>query len=209
MKRLFIAMLLGISFVFVGCTNTNEIKGDNTDTVVSEQGKETIDNAQETKKSEDKTNEDDPVVNEKKYIENGEAFVAKDERGTYELKIIDAIYLGAHSGDSGGNLRLQLVWDVNNISFNGQAQDFNGNIIEEGIVGITPESLKVKDDNGYILSMMSSGWEGDWANQDIAVKIGEKAIQKFTWVLNSEDSEYVYVSYPRMENIEFKVKINK
>ena len=117
--------------------------------------------------------------------------------------------LGPHDGDSNKFERVQVAWEVNNISFNGWEEDASGNKIEEGFCQVPAQALKVKDDNNYILDEMSTGWDGDFSNEDKKVYVGEKIIQKYTWILNDKDTENLYVSFSRMGNKEYKIKINR
>ena len=187
MKKLLIIGLLLTSTTMFGCGSTS------TTTTSSNSDVET---------SESK--------NEKVYLNAGDVYTATDERGTYEFKVTEAKFLGVHDGDNQQNLRLQVTWEINNISFAGKSTDESGNELKD-VVAVYPQDLKVKDDNNYVLDNMNSGWEGDWINSYKPVKVGEKMIQKYTWILNDENAEYVTVSYPRMqeENIEFKINIDR
>lgn len=182
MKKLLIAGVLGIGIVFSGCSTTQDVN---------------------------KTLESNDKQEKIEYLNAGDTFTATDDRGTYEFKVKEANYLGAHQGDEQKQLRVQVVWEINNISFKGEIRDENDNVIESDVVVIEKDDIKVKDDEGYVLSTMDTGWEGDMINDYKNVKIGEKMIKKYTWMLNKEDSEYVTVGYDRMKNKEFKVKINR
>lgn len=188
MKKIAIGLSIILGMTFTGCNNTTtELKSKN----------ESIESSQ--------------VENEssKEYLSAGDVFLVESELGDYEFKIIEATYLGPHDGDSNKFERVQVAWEVNNISFNGWEEDASGNKIEEGFCQVPAQALKVKDDNNYILDEMSTGWDGDFSNEDKKVYVGEKIIQKYTWILNDKDTENLYVSFSRMGNKEYKIKINK
>ena len=186
MKKLFIVGVIGIGIILGGCSNTTQDKNKTIESSNTQEENETIE-----------------------YLNAGDIFTVTDDRGTYEFKVNEAKYLGAHEGDELKQKRLQITWEINNISFKGEILDENNNVIENDIVMIEQDVLKVKDDEGYVLSTMSEGWEGDWVNDYKNVKIGEKMIKKHTWILNKEDSEYVTVGFERMKNQEFKININR
>lgn len=191
MKKICI-LLVVFSLMLVSCNNKDNTENSQIDKNVQEESNEVVSKTAE----------------EENYLESGQVFVAENDKGTYEFKVLEANYLGVHDGDVNKNERVQVVWEVSNIDFKGSIQNLDGSLIEN-VVSIDSSAIKVKDDNQYILNTMTSGWDGDWSNEWIAIKPGEKAIQKFTWILNDKDTEYIYASYPRMENQEYKIKVNR
>ena len=157
-------------------------------------------------KTDSKTKIEEPKP-EKEYLQVGEVFVATDDRGTYEIKVTEAKYLGIHEADEQKQQRVQVTWEVNNLSFKGFT--IINDIQIDNVVAFDSSSLKIKDPNDYILDEMSTGWDGDWMNHYKTVGIGEKIIHKHTWILNDENTEYVTVSYDRMLDKEFKIKIDR
>lgn len=195
MKKIILSLAFVLLITLVSCGNNvsseKEVKNnDSENEIASLEGKKDV---QETYE----------------YLSAGDIFYVKSELGDYEFKIIEAKYLGPHDGDDNKFERVQITWEVNNISFNGWEEDASGNKIEEGFCQVPAQALKVKDDNNYILDEMMTGWEGDFSNYDKKVYIGEKIIQKYTWILNDKDTENLYISFSRMENEEYKIKINR
>lgn len=194
-KKILCMFIIGIVIFDVGCAKERT---------------ETKNDVQKIEENTDTQNAEDNITEENtesEYLNEGDTFTVDSEIGSYEFTVLEANYLGIHEGDT--NERVQIVWEINNISFNGYEEDASGNKIDEGFCRVPFSVLKVKDDNDYILDYMSTGWDGDFSNTDTNVYIGEKAIQKATWSLNSKDTEYVYVSFSRMDDKEFKIKINK
>lgn len=180
MKKLFMFIMLGTSLFLFGCGANTNTKNSNS-----------INNS-----------------SEKKTLSAGESFKVVDTLGEYEFNVIEANYLGLHDSDDTNNLRLQVVWEINNISFKGEGQNDNGEF-EKNIVSIEADDLKVKDDNGYVLDTMTMGWEGDMINSHKNVKIGDKMIKKYTWRLNNKNTKFITINFSRMENSEFKININR
>ncbi|WP_195989705.1 hypothetical protein [Clostridium sp. D53t1_180928_C8] len=214
MKKLALSLSIILGISFVGCTsNTAELKSkieDLESQVVSLQDEiKTKDELIGILQADNKNDEEIKSESSKEYLSAGEVFNVKSELGDYEFKIVEAKYLGPHEGDSNNFERVQVVWEVNNISFNGWEEDGDGNKVDEGFCQVPAQVLRVKDDENYVLDQMSSGWEGDFSNFDKKVYIGEKIIQKYTWILNDKDTENLYISFSRMEDKEYKIKINR
>lgn len=180
MKKILIASLIGVSMILSGC---------------GESKPNSLSNKIETKQ-------------EAKELKVGDTFTAKNEQGTYEVKVLSAKYLGQHHGDDEKRERVQVTWEINNIDFKGEAQSLTGET-ENDNVSLEGQDLKVKDNDGYVLDLMNVGWDGDIENDYKNVKIGDKMIKKSTWKLNKEDSEYLIINYNRMGNSTFKVGIDR
>lgn len=202
MKKIILSLTLISLLTLVSCGNKDTSQKEVNDINF----KNKISNLEEDKTTEKGIDNGEEV---KEYLSSGDIFHVESEIGNYDFKIIEAKYLGPHDGDSNSFERVQVTWEVNNISFNGWEEDDSGNKLDEGFCQVPAQALRVKDDNNYILDEMLSGWEGDFSNFDKKVYIGEKIIQKYTWILNDKDTENLYISFSRMGDEEYKIKITR
>lgn len=92
----------------------------------------------------------------------------------------------------------QITWECQNESF----KTSTGSVL-----GIGGNDLTVSDSNGYIVSPMQAGYEGDWMNYDTTVAPGKKCISSFTYVINDPSCEYLDVCLSS-RNINYRVYID-
>lgn len=144
-----------------------------------------------------------PKVQEKEFYEVGEMVELKNDTGTYKFSVLGAKILPATEARK---KVLQISYTFENIDFNGVA-NINGVDIK-GIVNVDQSALKVKDENGYILSPMNSAWGDDWKSSKPAA-FGEKCIAKYTFILEEDSKiENTFVSFSRLDK-EFKVTVEQ
>ncbi|GAA0084973.1 hypothetical protein UT300007_14120 [Clostridium sp. CTA-7] len=209
MKKFILSLTIISIITLVGCnSNTSESKIKDLESEITSL-KEEVKEKDELIASLQTNNKQEKEITEESanYLSEGEVFIVKSELGEYEFRVLEANYIAPRQGNP--KSFVQIVWEVNNISFNGREEDPSGKKIDEGFCQVGVDALKVKDDDNYILDSSSSAYENEHSNEYQRVYKGEKVKQKYIWELNEDNTDYVYVSFPRMENKEYKLKINR
>ncbi|WP_143318440.1 hypothetical protein [Clostridium sp. HBUAS56017] len=193
-KKLLLITISMLVLLFVGCNDTKDAKT-NEDTMSEQASSETTETNDSTKVEQSNTNEDN-------YYKAGESVDLTDNRGTYKFKVISAQLLPKNKNR---DKVVQVTYEYENVNFTGYTHH-NGTDVKD-IVIIDSSALKVKDSNKNILHLMSSAWEGEW-QEAIPAKAGEKCTAKYTFSIDTDNNDYVYVSFPRLEK-DFKVELKR
>ncbi len=109
------------------------------------------------------------------------------ENGGYVFSVIEAKILPPFR--NAREAVYQVTYQYENIDFGKNDEK----LLIEG------RDLKIKDDQGFVLSAMSSAWDGDWSDGKELVR-GEKCLSKMTYVIVNEESKYLDITFDHLEN---------
>lgn len=116
------------------------------------------------------------------FYENGELAYVDTEWGNYYFGVTKATILPKNENR---DAVYQITWECQNESFRTSSGD---------VLRINEYALTVTDSNGYRVSPMLTGWDGEWENSYASVAPGKKCATTHTFKINDPSCEYLDVS---------------